>query len=291
MRDYDRIASVIRYLDQHHREQPTLERLAAHVDLSPHHFHRMFARWAGVTPKDFLQCLTMAHARQTLRSGTDVLNSALASGLSGPGRLHDLCVKLEAASPGEVKAAGKGWTIKAAFAESPFGTCLVGRSPRGICHLSFVESTDKRAASAAIGVDWPLALIEWDGEAKQLADRIFQPGTTMHRAVPFRVHVRGTKFQIKVWRALLRIPCGSLTSYGSVARHLGDRPAARAVGSAVGKNPVAYLIPCHRVIRETGVLGEYRWGSTRKKAMVAREQAGRIHSARPQGDWIDREPL
>ena len=279
MNDYDRIASVIRFLDEHHREQPSIERLAAHIGLSPHHFHRLVARWAGTTPKHFLQCLTFAHAKEALRAGTDVLGSPLASGLSGRSRRHDLCVKFETASPGEVKAAGEGWTIKAAFGESPFGICLVGQSPRGICHLSFVESTDKHAAASAIVSDWPRAAVHWDSKVSQVIDFIFEPVAAVHRGVPLRILVRGTKFQLNVWRALLRIPQGSLTSYGKLAEQLGDRNAARAVGSAVGKNALAYLIPCHRVIRETGFLGDYRWGLSRKKAIVAWEHARCLQAA------------
>lgn len=275
MNDYDRIAQVICYLNDHHREQPSLAQLASHVGLSPFHFHRLFSRWAGITPKDFLQCLSLKSARDSLRAGTSVLDAALDAGLSGPGRLHDLCVKLEAASPGEVKSGGDGWTIRAGFADSPFGICLIARGPRGICHLSFVESRDETSHSAVIHADWPRARISWDFNASSVADTIFSERPCPTRESPLRVFVRGTKFQVRVWRALLSIPAGVLTSYGQLAATLGDRNAARAVGSAVGKNQLACLIPCHRVIRESGVFGEYRWGSARKQAIVAWESAGR----------------
>ncbi|MDP6720755.1 MAG: methylated-DNA--[protein]-cysteine S-methyltransferase [Pirellulaceae bacterium] len=271
MNDYDRIARVISYLDENHIEQPTLAQLAERADLSQHHFHRLFSRWAGVTPKGFLQCLTLSRAKEALEAGESVLDAAFNTGLSGPGRLHDLCVNLEAASPGEVKSGGEGWTIRAGFGESPFGTCLIGVSPRGICHLSFVESKNRHTGAVAIEKDWPLARIDWDDDPAGVVDSIFAKPTDSNDRSPLKVFVRGTEFQVRVWRALLQIPRGSLTSYGRIAESLGDRGAAWAVGSAVGRNRMAYLIPCHRVIRETGIFGDYRWGKTRKKALVAWE--------------------
>jgi AraC family transcriptional regulator of adaptative response/methylated-DNA-[protein]-cysteine methyltransferase len=275
MNDYDRIARVICYLDQHQQEQPNLSQLAAQAGLSSFHFHRLFTRWAGVTPKDFLQCLTLAHAKEALRSGESVLDASLDAGLSGPGRLHDLCVKLEAASPGEVKSGGEGWTVEAGFAASPFGTCLVAESPRGICHLSFVDSGNRQAGEQAIQRDWRNSQVQWSLDAKRITASIFCPAVSDQRESPLRVLVRGTKFQVRVWRALLEIPRGTLTTYGRIAESLGNRAAARAVGAAVGQNRLAWLIPCHRVIHETGAFGEYRWGSTRKKAIVAWEGASR----------------
>lgn len=273
MNDFDRIARMIRYLDEHQSRQPSLGQLAAHLGLSQFHFHRLFSRWAGITPKGFLQCLTLAHAKQVLRGGSSVLDAALDAGLSGPGRLHDLCVNFEAASPGEIKSGGAGWTIQAGFADSPFGTCLIAQSDRGICHLSFVQSRNRRWEAPAIQKDWPHARIEWGDEASKTAAWIFKEPTNYDRRTPLRVFVRGTKFQVRVWRALLQIPRGSLASYGRIADAVGDRAAARAVGAAVGQNRLAYLVPCHRVICETGVLGEYRWGAARKKAIVAWEGA------------------
>jgi len=277
MNDYERIARVIYYLDEHHTEQPDLATLARHSGLSPFHFHRLFARWAGITPKDFLQCLTLSHAKELLRQGESVLNTALDVGLSGPSRLHDLCVSLEAASPGELKSGGAEWTINAGFADSPFGICLVGESPRGICHLSFVESANRRTGEAAIREDWPLARLHWDdAAASRLVTPIFErPADTGSRPA-LRALVRGTGFQVRIWRALLQIPRGTLVSYGQLAEAVGNRAAARAVGRAVGQNPVAYLIPCHRVIREAGALGDYRWGQTRKKAIVAWEASAGV---------------
>ncbi len=274
MNDYERVARVIRYLDQHHTEQPDLAQLAGQVKLSPYHFHRLFTRWAGITPKDYLQCLTLAHAKEALQDGRSVLDAALDVGLSGPGRLHDLCVTLEAASPGEVKSGGAGWTIQAGFADSPFGLCLVGESPRGICHLSFVQSKNRKTEGVAIERPWPRARVVWGHDvAQQVVGSLFAEAGEPTATTSLRALVRGTDFQVRVWRALLRVPSGSLVSYGQLAETLCSRAAARAVGSAVGQNSLAYLIPCHRVIRETGVLGDYRWGPTRKKAMVAWERS------------------
>jgi AraC family transcriptional regulator of adaptative response/methylated-DNA-[protein]-cysteine methyltransferase len=274
--DYERIARVIRYLDECHTEQPDLSTLSKHAGLSPFHFHRLFTTWAGITPKDFLQCLTQSHARELLRKGKSILEVAMDTGLSGPGRLHDLCVNLEAASPGEVKSGGEGWTIEAGVANSPFGRCLVGESPRGICHFSFVDSGTLDDALATLQADWPKARLHRnDPIATRLSARIFNQSRKARTPSPLRVLVHGTAFQVRVWQALLRVPPGTLVSYGSLAAALNQPTAARAVGSAVGQNSLAYLIPCHRVIRETGIIGDYRWGSVRKRALVAWESSAR----------------
>jgi AraC family transcriptional regulator of adaptative response/methylated-DNA-[protein]-cysteine methyltransferase len=270
---YTRIAHVIRYLDRHRTEQPDLATLARAVGLSPSHFHRLFSAWAGITPKDFLQCLTLDHARALLRRGDSVLDAALASGLSGPGRLHDLCVNLDAATPGEVKSGGAGWTLTLGFADSPFGTCLVAVGPRGVCHLAFVESADGEAELAALQTAWPRAGLQRDDlAAARLAQGIFAQPPPQAQA-PLRAFVQGTAFQVRVWRALLAVPPSSLVSYGRLAAALGQPGAARAVGNAVAQNPLAFLIPCHRVIRETGAVGQYRWGTERKRALLAWESA------------------
>lgn len=274
MNDYDRIALIIRYLDEHHTEQPDLATLAGCAGLSPFHFHRLFSAWAGITPKDFLQCLTLAHAKELLREGESVLDAALEAGLSGAGRLHDLCVSLESASPGELKSGGDGWTIACGFADTPFGVCLVGESPRGVCHLSFMDSMDETAALAGLQRAWPHAQLRRDdAAAARLAARCFEQATGTPAQPPLRAYVRGTAFQVRVWRALLHVQPGQLMTYGRLARLLGQPSTARAVGSAVGQNPLAYVIPCHRVIRETGVTGEYRWGPVRKRAMLAWESS------------------
>ena len=276
MNDYERIARIIRYLDAHHADQPNLAVLARHVGLSQHHFHRLFTSWAGITPKDFLQCLTLVHAKELLQSGKSILNATLETGLSSPSRLHDLCVTLEAASPGEMKSGGEGWMISFGFAVSPFGKCLIGESPRGICHISFLESNREKPALTDLQMQWPQAQLHRnDALASKLADCIFRHSTNKNSRTPLRAFVRGTSFQVRVWRALLQIERGSATSYGQLATMLHHPFAARAVGSAVGKNRLAYLIPCHRVIRETGVLGNYRWGQIRKRAMLAWESNNR----------------
>jgi AraC family transcriptional regulator of adaptative response/methylated-DNA-[protein]-cysteine methyltransferase len=278
MTDYERIARVIRYLDEHQAEQPSLEDLAERAGVSAFHFHRLFHAWAGVTPKVFLQCLTLEHAKRLLAEGRSVLDAALDAGLSGPGRLHDLCLKLESATPGELKFAGQHWTLEAGFATCPFGECLIGVSPRGICHLSFVEPGDETAAWSQLRAQWPNAsLLRQDWRASEWASEIFaSPGASADRPVPLRAWVTGTAFQVRVWRALLRIPPGAVTTYRRLAVALGVPGGARAVGSAVGRNPLAYLIPCHRVIRETGLAGEYRWGSVRKRVLLGWEAAGSL---------------
>jgi len=285
--DYERVARIIRFLDEHRVDQPELSVVAARAGLSPFHLHRLFSSWAGVTPKDFLQCLTLAHAKERLRDGAAVLEAALETGLSGPGRLHDLCVNLEAASPGELKEGGSGWTIKHGVAESPFGKCLVAESPRGICHLSFFES--ERPAIAGLKAEWPRA--KWkrdDAMAVGLASQVFiQPGAGAVPGAPLRAFVRGTSFQVKVWRALLLVSAGSLTTYGRLAQAIGMPTASRAVGTAVGQNPLAYLIPCHRVIRETGIFGNYRWSPDRKRAMIAWETAETDRETLPVlSEWV-----
>lgn len=273
MSDYDRIEKIIRYLDAYGARQPNLDELAHLIGLSKHHFHRLFTRWAGVTPKDFLQCLTLVEAKRRLRSGRSVLDASLDVGLSGPGRLHDLCVTLEAASPGEIKTRGAGWKIDIGFAESPFGVCCAAESHRGVCHLSFVDSRDREEAEEQVREDWPLASFRWDNSvAKKIVKSAFK---TESRDVggSLRCFVRGSQFQVRVWKALLRIPFGETASYGEVADVVCDRKASRAVGSAVSKNQLGVLIPCHRVIRGTGAVGDYRWGSARKRALVAWEAA------------------
>lgn len=270
MSDYERIARAIRFLEEHRDEQPGLARVASELGLSPSHFHRLFVKWAGATPKDFLQCLTLADARERLRRGASVLASSLDSGLSGPGRLHDLCVSLEAATPGEIKSGGAGLNIRFGVTGSPFGRCLIAETQRGICHLSFFEN-DEEISIQQLQHEWPVADHQRaDDHAARISKHIFQSiDSTRH----WRLHVRGTSFQLRVWRALLEIPAGSLVSYGLLARAAGNPRAARATGSAVGRNDISFLIPCHRVIRETGVCGHYRWGAVRKQAMLAWEGA------------------
>jgi AraC family transcriptional regulator of adaptative response/methylated-DNA-[protein]-cysteine methyltransferase len=274
MNDYERVASVIRYLDQHYSDQPDLAELARGAGLSPFHFHRLFSAWAGVTPKDFLQCLTLEHVKMLLRDGANVLDAALNVGLSGPGRLHDLCVTLEAASPGELKSGGAGTKISYGFADTPFGEALIAETMRGVCHLSFVNGQGRNGARDLLAGQWPEAKLHRnDQRVGELSANIF---TRLPQDKPrprLRAFVRGTPFQVQVWRALLRVPTGALTTYGRLSAAIDQPRAARAVGSAVGANPIAFVIPCHRVIRETGVLGHYHWDPIRKRAMIGWEMS------------------
>jgi AraC family transcriptional regulator, regulatory protein of adaptative response / methylated-DNA-[protein]-cysteine methyltransferase len=272
MNDYGRIEQVIRYLDAHHGEQPRLDKLAALVGLSETHFHRLFRRWAGITPKDFLQCLTAEFARKRLRESRSVLEAALACGLSGPGRLHDLLVMLEAASPGEIRLQGAGTKLDWGFAETPFGRCSLAWNARGICHWAF--SPDDAADSEP-----PELIAYWTAAERRRNDPTAQQKIHEIFSLPrdgtagLRAFVRGTPFQVQVWRALLRIPEGCVASYGWIARFVGNPTATRAVGTACGQNPIAFLIPCHRVIRETGIVQGYHWGTPRKQAMLTWEAA------------------
>ncbi len=271
MNDYERIANVIRFLDDNHTAQPDLAKLADRVGLSVFHFHRLFSSWAAVTPKDFLQCLTLEHVKTLLHEGQTVLETAIEAGLSGPGRLHDLCVNLEAATPGEMKTGGAGLEISYGFAATPFGEALIAETPRGICHLSFVGEDGDAAALRFLMKQWPAAKHRRDDRnAAQTSADIFLRNPGADRP-PLRAFVRGTAFQVRVWRALLRVPTGSLVTYGRLATAVGHPKASRAVGTAVGANPLAYIVPCHRVIRETGVLGNYRWDPIRKRAMIGWE--------------------
>lgn len=266
--DYDRIATAIRYLDEHAREQPTLADAAKAVGLSEFHFQRLFRAWAGTTPKRFLQMLTLADAKQRLDESRPVLRASFEAGLSGPGRLHDLFVTIEGVTPGEYRSGGPP-VIRRGFAETPFGECLIGRTDRGICHLSFVDD-DRDAALTALATAWPRArFVDDDAGAADVVRRIFN-----HADDPRMVlHVRGTNFQLQVWQALLRIPEGAVAAYDDIARAIRRPRSTRAVAGAIARNNVGYLIPCHRVIRKTGAVTGYRWGSVRKQAILAWEAA------------------
>lgn len=272
--DYTRIEAAILYLDAHRREQPSLGQVAAQVGLSESHLQRLFTRWAGVSPKRFLQFRTAADARALLRAGPSVLDVSYEVGLSGPGRLHDLLVAVDAVTPGEDRAQGAGLEIGYGVHETPFGPCFIAATARGVCSLAFLsEERGADAALAELAERWPRATVREDaGRTAALVQRIFDPA---HAADPRPIGVllQGTNFQLKVWEALLRVPSGQLTTYESIAAAIGAPRAVRAVGSAVGSNPVAFLIPCHRVIRKTGAFGDYRWGATRKRVMLEWEAA------------------
>jgi len=280
--DYDTVARAIRFLRERHKSQPSLEEIAAHVGFSQFHFQRLFSRWAGVSPKRFLQFLTVESAKERLRASDPVLQAAFASGLSGPARLHDLFVATTAVTPGEFKAGGRALEIRHGLVDTPFGPAFLGTTHRGLCHLAFLDpgEEDGSLALPVLAEAWPEAsLIRDDGAASELAKTIFKGHPKSGSASPgppgrpLSLLLKGTNFQIQVWEALLRMPSGTLTTYGRLAQALERPGAARAVGTAVGRNSIAFLIPCHRVIREEGTLGGYRWGPTRKEAILGWESA------------------
>lgn len=271
--DYERIRSAILYIAENAEQQPTLEQVAAHVGLSPSHLQRLFVKWAGVSPKRFLQHLTAQRARQLLHESRPVVDTAFEVGLSGPGRLHDLMVSAEGATPGELARRGAGLVVTYGFGVTPFGDALVATTPRGICALQFVDAGDPAEALASLRRDWGNAELRRDDVAAQVQlDEVFS-GSGLPGGAP--LHVAGTNFQLKVWEALLRIPEGCVVSYSDLAERLGMPSASRAVANAVGANRVAYVIPCHRVLRSTGELGGYRWGTDRKLVMLERETVER----------------
>jgi AraC family transcriptional regulator, regulatory protein of adaptative response / methylated-DNA-[protein]-cysteine methyltransferase len=266
-RDFARIARAIGFIDTHFRAQPRLAAIAAATHLSEFHFNRLFRRWAGITPRQYLAFVTARAARAALGTAS-VLTAAHTVGLSGPGRLHDLIVSLEAVTPGELKAGGASVMLTAGFADTPFGRALIASTPRGVAHLEFLEPGREAAALAALKAAWPRARLGGDDAAAQrLAAQIF--GTPPAAARELRLAVRGTNFQLKVWQALLASGPGATLSYAGLARAAGSGAGARAVGNALAANPVAWLIPCHNVLRRDGTLGGYRYGTERKRAMLA----------------------
>ena len=267
-RDFARIARAIRYIDANFRAQPRLATVAAQARLSEFHFNRLFRRWAGVTPKQYLAFVTARAARAALASTPSVLEASFAVGLSGPSRLHDLMVTLDGVTPGELKGGGFGLQLDCGFSDTPFGRALLASTTRGVSHLSFVEPGGERAALAQLSAQWPQAQLRRDDPAAAaLAARIWD--APAHAAAPLRLAVRGTNFQLKVWEALLETHATGPTSYQALAGAAGAAGGARAVGNAVGSNPVAWLIPCHNVLLKDGSLGGYRWGADRKRAMLA----------------------
>lgn len=271
--DYARIEQAIRYLDEHAKDQPSLKDVADHLGLSEYHFQRLFSRWAGISPKRFLQYVTKEHAKQLLDQSGSVLTATYEAGLSSTGRLHDLFVVCEAMTPGEYKQGGAGLTIRYGYHPGRFGECLIAATQRGVCSLQFIESGDHQSALDALQRRWPNAAYIEDAEATGPMMRqvfaLFEGAT----ATPLHVHLQGTNFQIKVWEALLSIPAGSGVTYEDIAAAVQKPKAVRAVGQAVAHNPVAVLIPCHRVLRKIGDFGGYRWGVPRKKALLAWEAA------------------
>ena len=270
--DYHRIADAIDFIATNSRRQPTLNDVATHLELSAAHFQRLFSRWAGVTPKKYLQILTVEHAKQLLSESKPLLAVSDEVGLSSGSRLYDHFVQLEAATPGEYKTGGAGLNIDYGVHNSPFGDIFVAATARGICKLSFLDQADLTADITDLQRRWPNALLRHNAPASlKIIDRIFSGTGPVDR--PLSLHVCGTNFQVNVWRALMQIPAGTLRSYSHIAKAVGKPMAARAVGSAIGSNPIAFFIPCHRVLQQSGNIGGYHWGLTRKHLIHAWESA------------------
>lgn len=268
---YSRMAEAIVFIRQNYLNHPDLATIAHHVNMSEYHFQRLFTQWAGISPKRFSRYLTLEYAKSRIANTKSLLELSVESGLSGPGRLHDLFVTIEAMSPGEFKSGGRGLKIYYGIHGTPFGSCLIANTVRGICALRFLDNAEGELPLQQLSVEWPHADIVCDQQkTAEICDRIFHPACQS----PLTLHIKGTNFQMQVWRALLQIPFGELTTYQRLAAAIGKPTAARAIGNAVGCNPVGYLIPCHRVIRGTGEMGGYRWGLDRKTVLLGWE-AGR----------------
>jgi AraC family transcriptional regulator of adaptative response/methylated-DNA-[protein]-cysteine methyltransferase len=273
--DYDVVRRAIGHIRDHWREQPEIDAIAEAAGVTPTELHHLFRRWAGLTPKAFLQALTLDGARQLLRDSASVLDATYEVGLSGPGRLHDLFVTHEAMSPGEWKAGGQGTTIRFGFHPSPFGRALVMATERGLAGLAFADAGEEASALADMKRRWPRAnFVADDARTAPIAMRIFDP-SQWQQDRPLRVVLIGTDWEVRVWEALLKIPMGSVATYSGIAGKVCTPAAARAVGAAIGKNPVAFVVPCHRVIGKAGALTGYHWGITRKHAMLGWE-AGQV---------------
>jgi AraC family transcriptional regulator of adaptative response/methylated-DNA-[protein]-cysteine methyltransferase len=275
--DYERVRRIIAFISERWREQPSIDAIAEHLGLSPTHVHHLFRRWCGLTPKAFLQAITLDHAKALLADAASVLDATYEVGLSGPGRLHDLFVTHEAMTPGDYKSQGAGLTMRFGFHPSPFGEAILIATERGLAGLGFVDNGDRAAALADMQRRWPKAdYIEDAAAIAPLARRIFDP-LAWTAQQPLRVVLIGTDFEVRVWQTLLRIPLGKATTYSDIAGLLGKPSASRAVGAAVGKNPISFVVPCHRVIGRSGALTGYHWGLTRKQAILGWE-AGKLAS-------------
>lgn len=273
---YQLIEQAIQYIEANVQRQPELEEIASAIGMSEYHFQRLFTHWTGISPKRFMQFLTKEHAKELLDKSENLLETTHRVGLSSLGRLHDLFVTTEAVTPGEYKTGGTGLTIRYGIHPSPFGKCLIAATERGICHLGFVQTSEGNVIDNLVAVWKAAKMIEDYKATAPLVARIFS-GLNPQKALPdqpqqpLKLHLRGTNFQIKVWEALLTIPTGAVTTYEHIAAQIGNPNALRAVGTAVGHNPIAYLVPCHRVIRKSGEFGNYFYGSARKKVILARE--------------------
>jgi len=266
--DFERIERAIQFIDQHFKDQPSLEEIAKAVHVSPFHFQRMFTQWAGISPKKFVQYRSLGYVKGLLTKRTPLVEAAHETGLSGPGRLHDLFVTIEGMTPGEFKSGGAGLTIRYRFAESPFGKVIVASTPKGVCHLHFYDG--EADSLSLLQLRFPNASLRpGPDQFQQDALSIFRKD--WEDLGQIKLHLAGTAFQLKVWESLLSIPMGMLSTYGEIAGKIGQPNASRAVGAAIGRNPVAFLIPCHRVIQCSGKPGGYRWGADRKSSMIGWE--------------------
>jgi AraC family transcriptional regulator of adaptative response/methylated-DNA-[protein]-cysteine methyltransferase len=275
--DYGKVEKAIYYIEEHADQQPGLEEVSAHVGLSPYHFQRIFKKWTGVSPKRFLQFLTVENAKQLLDQSASVLETSYDVGLSGSGRLHDLFVSVEAVTPGQFKSGGSGVKLEYGFHQTPFGRAVIAMAKDGLTDLKFVDEEDESKAVHELEKKWPAADITENRSATgKIARWIFGGLERSAEGSPIKLWLRGTNFQIKVWQALLRIPEGTIVSYSDVARSIGRPEAVRAAANAVGSNPIAWLIPCHRVLRSSGAIGGYGGGIARKKIMLARELGARF---------------
>jgi AraC family transcriptional regulator of adaptative response/methylated-DNA-[protein]-cysteine methyltransferase len=274
--NYQRIEQAIRYLEKNFHRQPELDEVAENVHMSPFHFQRIFSEWAGISPKRFLQFLTVDFLKEKLKQSKNLIEAAEYAGLSSQSRIYDLFTTLEAVTPQEYKTKGSGIKIEYGFHDTPFGLCLIGITTRGICWLSFLtEDQNQKIELEKLKNHWHNSVFHQD--VALTGDYIHQIFNNKPNTKKLHVYVKGTNFQVKVWEALLRIPMGDVTTYQSIANAIQNSNALQAVGSAVGANHIAYLIPCHRVIRKDGILGEYRWEATRKKSMIGWEMAKTIH--------------
>lgn len=270
--NYERIAAAIRFIKENRQEQPRLETIAGHVHMSPAHFQRMFQEWAGISPKSFLQYLNVEYAKRILKqTHASLFDTACEVGLSGTGRLHDLFVNIEGMTPGEYKNGGQALRINYSFAETPFGRVMVASTDKGICHLAFVDEGEEEALGSLKQL-FPNAAYTQCLDRKQ-EDALSVFNRDWSKPDEIKLHLKGTSFQLKVWETLLKIPAGGLTTYADLATKSGHEGACRAVGTAIGRNPVAFLIPCHRVIKATGDIGNYHWGEVRKNVIIGWEAA------------------
>lgn len=275
MREYNTIEQALTYIEGHFKKQPELEEIAHHLKMSPFHLQRTFKEWVGISPKRFLQFLTINHARQLLRESRSVLDATYESGLSSPGRIHDLFVELDAVTPGEFKSLGKNLVIEYGKHQSPFGHCLMAVTGRGLCFMGFYSGEDDSALTEDMMSRFPQALFKQNPAVTlPYFKSIFNNTGEPHKKIT--LFVKGTNFQVKVWEALLKIPAGLVCSYADLGRFIGMPKASRAIGNAVGSNPISYLIPCHRVIQNMGIIGNYHWGRNRKKAMLLWESSAKM---------------